>query len=157
MRWGTPVITIGIRAGNRGVTFAVFDSTSKSVVNVEEIRIPAAFSTPDGLKYLRSNLLDVLREFSVEKAGIRVTEPMAKISYPERIQIEGVVQEAFSSSNLQSYYIGQISSISARLGIDRDQFKPMADGEKDPGIEDWGDMSKEGREATLCAMGAVNA
>lgn len=151
------MITIGIRAGNRGITFAVFDSIANAIINVEEIRIPAAFSTPDGLKYLRSNLLDVLREFSVESAGVRVTEPMAKTSYPERIQIEGVVQEAFSSSNLQSYYIGQISSISARLGIERDQFKPMADGDKDPGIEKWKEMSKEGREATLCAMGAVNA
>jgi hypothetical protein len=48
------------------------------IVNVERIKLPAAFATPDSLKYLRSNLVDVLREFKVEKAGVRATEPNAQ-------------------------------------------------------------------------------
>jgi Holliday junction resolvasome RuvABC endonuclease subunit len=68
------VITIGIRAAPKVVTFAVYDSMSRTVINVEEIKIPAAFSLPDRLKYVRSNLLDVLREYKVEQAGIRETE-----------------------------------------------------------------------------------
>jgi hypothetical protein len=149
--------TIGIRATPTTVTFAVFDADHDSIVNVEEIRIPAAFQIPAALKYVRSNLLDVLREYGVERAGVRVTEPNAQTMSIERIQIEGVIQEAFASSELQAYYVGQISSISKRLGIERTQFKPMIAGDEDPGIENWKKMSKEAREAILCAIGAKNA
>ncbi|MEQ9379907.1 MAG: hypothetical protein RJP95_03535, partial [Pirellulales bacterium] len=74
-----------------------------------------------------------------------------------RIQIEGVIQEAFASSELQSYYVGQIASISKRLGIERRRFKPLIDGDENPGVENWNKMGKEEREAILCAMGAKDA
>ncbi|RYY28418.1 MAG: hypothetical protein EOP62_04285 [Sphingomonadales bacterium] len=151
------MITIGIRAQPKGLTFAIFDSDAQKVVNVEDIRIPGAFTVPEGLKYLRSNLLDVLREYSVAQAGVRVTESNAQSMSVERIQIEGVVQEAFASSTVCAYYVAQISSISARLGMDRTEFKPLTAGVKDPGIENWSQHSSIEREAILCAMGAVHA
>lgn len=139
------------------LTFAIFDSDKQNVLNVEEIRIPAAFTVSEGLKYVRSNLLDVLREYAVVQAGVRVTEPNAQGMSVERIQIEGVVQEAFASSTVYAYYVGQISSIAARLGIKRNEFKPFTAGEKDPGVENWSKHSSVEREAILCAMGAINA
>jgi hypothetical protein len=150
------MITIGIRAAPTVVTFAVYDSDANMIVNIEEIKIPAAFARPDGLKYLRSNLLDVLREFKVERAGVRASEPSAQNPNVERIQIEGVIQEAFASSELSAYYVGHISSISSRLGIDRTAFKPFVDGAQDYPVENWNEMSKIEREAVLCAIGAVN-
>jgi hypothetical protein len=60
------MITIGIRAAPSAVTFAVIDTDKNVVINVEKIRIPAAFETPDALKYIRSTLLDILREYGVE-------------------------------------------------------------------------------------------
>ena len=149
------MISIGIRAAPGVVTFAVYDSGAGRVLNVEAIRIPAAFSTPDGLKYLRSNLLDVLREYKVEQAGVRTTEPSAKNPSVERIQIEGVIQETFASSELAGYYVGQVASISARLGIERTAFKPLIAGETSYNIENWKEMSPVEREAVLCAIGAV--
>src|SRR5690606_1890353 len=83
--WVGAMITIGIRAAPKCVTFAIYDTEAKSVLNVEEIKIPAAFETPAALKYVRSNLLDVLREYQVERAGVRVTESVAS-SNIERIQ-----------------------------------------------------------------------
>ena len=150
------MITIGIRAAPKAVTFAVYDTVEGAILNIEAIKIPAAFETPAALKYVRSNLLDVLREYKVERAGVRITESLAAPNI-ERIQIEGVIQEAFASSELQSYYVGQIASISKRLGIDRKKFKPLADGKEDPGVENWKKMEKEQREAVLCAMGAKDA
>ena len=151
------MITIGIRAAPTVVTFAVYDSESHGVVNVEEIKIPAAFSVPDALKYLRSNLLDILREFKIAKAGIRASEPNAQNPSIERIQIEGVIQETFASSDLEAYYVGHISSISARIGVQRTEFKPLVAGEKEFDVENWDKMSSAEREAVLCAVGAVNA
>ena len=72
------MITIGIRATPRVITFAVYDSDANAVVNVEEIEIPAAFSKPEGLKFARSNLLDVLREtqLSARASGSRSRMPI---------------------------------------------------------------------------------
>jgi hypothetical protein len=125
-------------------------------VNVETIRIPAAFSRPDGLKYVRSNLLDILREFEVTNAGIRATEPSSQSFNIERIELEGVIQEAFASSNLAAYYVGHISSISARLGINRTQFRPYVEGTEEYDVENWSTLSREAREAVLCSIGAEN-
>ncbi|CAN7356419.1 hypothetical protein LJR221_002041 [Agrobacterium tumefaciens] len=67
------MITIGIRAAPKVITFAIYDTDAGSILNVEEIKIPAAFETPAALKYVRSNLLDVLREYQVERAGVNTT------------------------------------------------------------------------------------
>src|SRR5271157_2940474 len=150
------MITIGIRAAPRVVTFAVYDSDAQAVLNVEEIKIPAAFSKPEGLKYARSNLLDVLREYRVERAGVRITEPNADPNI-DRVELEGVIQEAVASSNLVGYYVGQIASISARVGIPKTAFKPYVEGEQNYPVDNWADKSREKREAVLTALGAVDA
>src|SRR5690349_14723445 len=121
--------TIGIRVAPTALTFAVYDRDLNTVVNVEEIKISPAFDVPDALKYVRNNLLDVLREFGVQRAGIRTTEPTAKQISIERVQIEGVVLEAFASSDLVGYYVGQIATIASRVGIERADFKRYIDGE----------------------------
>jgi hypothetical protein len=154
---GGRMITIGLRAAPGAVTFAVYDSDERRVLNIEQIKIPSAFSVPDGLKYLRNNILDVLREYGVDNAGIRITEPTARTLNVGRVQMEGVIQEAFASSGVRSYYVGQISSISARLGIDRSLFKPLIDGSEDYPLDNWDNMAAIEREAVLCAVGAINA
>ena len=151
------VRTIGIRAAPRAVTFVIYDSDADEVLNVEDIKIPVAFDAPDALKYIRNNLLDILREYSVEKAGIRVTEPNAQTTSIERIQIEGVIQEAFASSSLKDYYVGQISSISSRLEIPRADFKKYIEGALEWDVENWEELDEKQREALLCAIGAARA
>lgn len=151
------MITIGIRSAPKVVCFAVFDSDEGRIVNVESILVPAAFYTPDALKYIRSNILDVLREYNVEKAGIRVAEGSAQNTSTERIQIEGVVQEAFASSTLKGYYVGYMSNISSKLGIRTSKFKELVKGANDLEVEGWEKLSESSREAILCAMGAVHA
>lgn len=149
--------TIGIRAAPKIVTFAIYDSDGEKLINVEEIKVPLAFTTPDALKYIRNNLLDILREYQVSRAGVRVTEPSAQRLNIERIQIEGVIQEAFASSSLNYYYIGQISSISAKIGIERSNFKKYICGELDfEEVENWSSLSDNQREAVFSALGAVH-
>src|SRR5438876_834595 len=123
--------TIGIRAHPKGVTFAIYDPSKSTVLNVEELKIPAAFDVPASLKYLRNNLLDVIREYEVVKAGIRLQEPFAQSINIFRTQIEGVIQEAFASSDIDSFFVGPIAVIAAKLGVQRDRIKPMIAGEND--------------------------
>lgn len=149
--------TLGIRAAPKSVTFAILDPKKKAVINVEDLIVPEAFSIPDALKYIRHNLLDIMREYEVTKAGVRVSEPSSQNLNILRIHIEGVVQEAFASSMLEDYYAATIATMSARLGVKRGEVKPLIDGETDPGIENWGTMKKHQREAILAALGAANA
>lgn len=146
---------IGVRASPTEVIYCVFDSNKNVIINIGKINIPKSLGVPEQLKHIRLNLLDVLREYEVLEAGIRILEPTAQGVSIERVQIEGVIQEAFASSNVKSYYVGQISSISSRVGIDRTQFKPLVEGETSlDGFENWNDLSKTEREAALCAIGA---
>jgi len=139
------------------VTFAIYDSTKDDVVNVEEIKIPAAFDIPESLKYLRNTILDILREYEIVAAGVRATEPSAKKMSLARIQIEGVIQETFASSSLKAFFVGHIATISSKIGIPRSDFKRMIDGEIAPAVAGWAAMTPAKREAILCAKGAANA
>ncbi|QTN26501.1 hypothetical protein HZ993_14320 [Rhodoferax sp. AJA081-3] len=149
------MITIGIRASPSAVTFVIYDIGADSIVNVEALQIPIAFAVPDALKYVRNNLIDILREYEVTYAGIRTTEPNSQRMSIERIQLEGVIQEAFASSTVKGYYVGQISSIAARLGIPRADFKLYVAGSKSWPVDGWDELSENAREAMLCAIGAA--
>lgn len=150
--------TMGIRARPNAITIAVYDASAEKILNVEEIRIPNALSVPEALKYVRNNVLDVLREYEIKKAAIRIIESNAQTVPVRRVEIEGVVQEAFASSGLSSYVCGQISSLSARMGIARKDFKRYAEGELSMDcVDSWADLTKEQREAVMAAIGATNA
>jgi hypothetical protein len=150
--------TIGIRVAPKRVTFVVFDVDEAKIVNVEGITVPKAMDTPEQLKFVRNTILDVIREYGVEWAGIRVAEGNAKSLSIERIELEGVIQEAFASSDLEGYFCGRIASIANKLGIPRTQLKSHLDGEVDYGVvENWMKHNKEEREAIVAAMGAAHA
>lgn len=115
--------TLGIRVKPRAVIIAVFDADQAEIENIEDIKIPRALTVPESLKYVRNNILDILREYKIEHAGLRIAESNSRTLVIHRLEIEGVIQEAFASSGLKSYFCGQISKISARIGIARADFK----------------------------------
>lgn len=150
--------TLGIRVKPCSVIIAVYDTDMAAIVNVEAIKIPKALPTPEALKYIRNSILDILREFEIEKAGLRVVESNSQTLKIRRIEIEGVIQEAFASSMLSAYFCGQISTIAVKLRIKRADFKLYVEGDKIyDSVENWNDLSKEEKEAILTALGAVHA
>lgn len=102
---------LGVRASPSEVVYCVIDDKKGEVITIGKITTPKSMNTPEALKHIRLNLIDILREYSILEAGIRILEPTAQRISIERVQIEGVIQEAFASSPLKSYYIGQISNI----------------------------------------------
>lgn len=150
--------TIGLRASPAEVTYAIFDKENQRIENVGEIIVPKSMSTPQSLKYIRNTVLDVIREYGVSLAGIRTIEPMAQSLSIERIQIEGVIQEALASSSVEKYYSGPIATIAAKNNMPRDDFKKYVGKDGDyPHVEDWKSHSDKEKEAILTALGAVNA
>lgn len=149
---------LGIRATPNSATFAVLDDSSPRVLNVEEIKIPNALSNPEALKFVRYAVLDILQEYHITKAALRIAESNAQRFNIRRTQIEAVIQEAFASSEVSSYFCGQISNISARVGFPRQDFKKYIDGTMPfAHVEGWQNHSKWEREAILVALGAINA
>lgn len=149
--------TIGIRSTPKEVFYAIVESEPFAVVNVDRIKVPLALPTPEALKYVRGHVLDILREYDVTSACIRITETTAQNLDIKRIQIEGVLQECFASSQVSRYFAGQIASISFKIGIEIEQFKNSVDGENPLRVENWEDFKSNEREAVLAAIGAINA
>ena len=107
---------------------------------------------PSALKYVRSNLLDIMHEYCVSYAGIRLTENNAQSPSVRRLHLEGVIQEAFANSDLKGYLAGAIPALAARLGKSSADMKPMIKGRNDLEVENWSNMTEKQREALLAAM-----
>lgn len=151
--------SIGIRVTPATVYFSIvsINDDELEIIAIDRINNPKALNTPEQLKFIRNTLGDIINEFSITNACIRVTESNAKSISIQRIYIEGVIQELFASSTIMNYYIGQISNISSSLGIERSKFKPLADGNEIYGnIDNWKKYSLEERESMLSAISALN-
>ena len=151
--------SIGIRASPSTVYYSIvaYDNEALEIHVVDRINNPKALLMPEQLKFLRNTLCDIINEFHVTNACIRVTESNAQRLSIARIYIEGVVQELFASSTIIKYYVGQISSISSRLEINRADFKPYSEGVNNfMGIAHWAKFSNEERESIMSAISALN-
>ena len=149
------MISIGLRVEPKKITFAIIDLEKNEILNIEKLIVPISLDVPEQLKYIRLHLLDIISEYNVNVAGIRITESNAQTPNVERIQIEGVIQEAFASSSIEKYFIGQISSISAKLGFPRGDFKKYVDNSLIFNIEGWNELKAVEKEAIFVALGAA--
>ena len=151
--------SIGIRVTPSAIFFSVvsYDNEELEITLIDKIINPKALGLPEQLKFLRNTLFDIINEFAITNACIRITESNAQRNNITRIYIEGVIQELFASSTIVKYYIGQVSNISANLGIQRASFKPLVKGEEIfLEIENWVNYSKEERESIMSAVSALN-
>lgn len=149
---------LGIRVEPKQVRFVVIQFHEKEceIINNELIKIPVALDVPERLKYVRNCVLDILREYLVKFAGIRVSESNApKLNVP-RLHMEGVIQEAFSSSEVKQYFTGRKQSISSKLGMTTQELTEIINGKAEYNeLKNWGELSNPyAREAALVAMGA---
>jgi hypothetical protein len=151
--------SLGIRVTAKAIHFAIVEKNENrfSIINVELIKVPQALDFPSRLKYIRNTVLDILQEYSIPFAGIRVVESNSKNISFERLQIEGVIQEAFASSCITSYFTGQMQSISRNISITTETYKEITTNRDStfPILESWElCKDKDHKEAALVALGA---
>jgi Holliday junction resolvasome RuvABC endonuclease subunit len=149
---------LGIRVEPKKTTFVVIncDNEQYSILNSECIKVPAALDFPEKLKYIRNCVLDILREYSISVAAIRIAESNAQNLDVTRLHIEGVIQEAFSSSDIDRYFTGRKTSIAARLGIKPKELDEIFKGHKEFNLLDnWTSLTTSiEKEAAMVAIGA---
>jgi hypothetical protein len=153
-----PARAIGIRVAPREVHYAVVEgSEDLQILSVASVVVPPALQLPEQLHFVRTTILDIMAEYDVRRAGIRLTEPNAKSTSVERLNLEGVIQELLSSSHVQAYFAGPIATIAARLGeAERTRIKEYFDGEPFLGLQGWSDYSREERECVVTAVAAAH-
>src|SRR5690554_210630 len=107
---------IGFRASPSKVTFALFNENYELTM-VDSINIPLALSVPDQLRFIRTTFLDIISEFQIKKAFVRVCEPNTQSKNISRMNIEGVLQELIAGASVEKYMSGQISKITKLLNV----------------------------------------
>ncbi|MFB6272634.1 MAG: hypothetical protein ABEL51_07045 [Salinibacter sp.] len=147
--------SIGFRASADTVYYGIIEEDGS--FNVARLPRPKSMGEPAALRYLRTNIRDIISEFEAQSAGIRMIEPQASGSYPERRHVEGVILELLANSPVQSYFEGPIATIAKWLGKDRNEIKPLRNGETlFLNYSDWSaDYRNEEREAILTAAAAM--
>lgn len=151
-------ISIGLRSSPSCIYYAIVEEQNETVniLVIDKLIVPTALIVPEQFKFIRNTLLDILDEFNVNLACIRITEANAQTINKFRISIEAVIQELLASSTVSHYYSGQISNISAKLKFERSLFKPYVEGTNAySNIEDWTSYKSEHREALLSAFSAL--
>lgn len=152
--------SIGIRVKPEAVIYSIIkeEGEDRKIILIDKVNVPIALEVPEQLKFIRSTFLDIIFENQVNLACIRITEPTAQKISIERINIEAIMQELIASSSIEKYYVGQISTISAKLGIARENFKPLIDSKaKDcEFFNGWNKYNKEQKESLLAALSAFN-
>jgi hypothetical protein len=148
---------IGIRASPREVYYAIVaEAEVGEILTVGSVVVPPALELPEQLHFVRTTLLDIMAEYEVRRAGIRLTEPAAKSTSVERLNLEGVIQELLNSSGVQAYFAGAIATIASRLGeAERTRVKDYFDGQAFWGVDRWSDYSREERESIVTAVAAA--
>jgi hypothetical protein len=156
---------IGIRVYSGSHVFYTiikYDGSSFEYLNISNIRVPEALTHPESLSYVRSTLLDIMAEYQVETAVIRVQESVYNItqnSFP-RFYLEGVILECLAASNVDSYRMGKIATISSLLGFDSSKFKDYSENgvvfDFFPKGLNWSDLSKEEKESVLACHASFN-
>lgn len=153
---------LGLRVSSSKITVVILQKIDNQIdiLCCETIHLPKALSFPQLLHYIRNVILDFIREYSIEVAALKLTEGNSFATDSERLNIEGVIQEAFAGSTIQKIFLGRAKSISKRLAVSDSELKDLTKGKAQPSefsIETWKLCSNEQlREACLVALGAIN-
>ena len=158
---------IGIRVfSNSKVYYCLIEKQTDGTLNyldISYLNVPLSINRPEALNFIRNTILDILTEYNVTKAVIRIDEFGGTLNSTaiERYYLEGVIQESLASSNVQNFFAGQISEITKVAKFQKTDFKKFANAEIDfteiPPTKNWkNDFSLEERESILACYTSLN-
>ncbi|WP_416777991.1 hypothetical protein ACNFJN_07300 [Xenorhabdus budapestensis] len=148
--------TLGVRAEPKQVSFVVFCNKENDLLCVDKIVVPKTLEIPEQLKYIRNSILDILREYQIQNAALRVAEGVSINKSVLRYYIEAVIQEALSSSNVKYYFVMRMNTIISRLKINKDDYNSILNSYKKLNNIDNSSFKKTMNEAMMVAIAAVN-
>ncbi|NNH89024.1 hypothetical protein [Acinetobacter terrae] len=153
---------LGLRVSSSKIAVVILQKNDNDldILCCETIHLPTALSFPQLLHYIRNVILDFIRKYSIEVAALKLTEGNSFGTDSDRLNIEGVIQEAFAGSTIQKIFLGRAKSISKRLAVSDSELKDLTKNKAKPSelsVESWKLCSNEQlREACLVGLGAIN-
>jgi hypothetical protein len=148
---------IGFRVSPSEVFFTVVESTDSqdagSYHDPQTLVVPDALDGPDLLRFMRTDLLDVLELYDVDHAVVKTADHHRKgSSNTIRVQLEGVIQEVVANSRVDKYVAGATPKLAPLQDISSDEFKDYKDGTQQfANLSDWNSWSTPERESVLAA------
>lgn len=158
------MIGIGLRVySNKKIFYTIIEETDEefNFLTIDHINVPLAMNEPERLNYIRNTIIDIIAEYEINNALVRVKESLYNVSKLdiERFYIEGVLLESLAGSTVSEYRLGQIATIASLINIDRKDFKKFADNEKEfdniPDNMEWSEISKEERESIMACHASL--
>ena len=117
-------ILCGIIVSSDDLSYSVYDSACKNVETKGVISIPTEkfMEKSKSLRFLRHSIIDIinntkLNNKSIEIVGLRIAEKGSLNINRDRIEMEGVIKEAFASSIAKDYFLINKKIISDKTGI----------------------------------------
>lgn len=159
--------SIGIRVSTKKneskgkIFFAVIkiENRTLSLIRTSTIVIPTSLDVPEQLAYVRTNLLAIIKQYSIKFAGLRIAEGSASTQIPYRKNIEGVIQELFANSEIEAYELLLINKFARIFSKSNAEIKSVIEGKSDfDNIpkEEWKSHPKEIRESILASLSIIS-
>jgi Holliday junction resolvasome RuvABC endonuclease subunit len=152
------MIGIGLRVySNSNIFYTIIEETETefNYISISNLKIPLALNEPERLNYVRNTLLDIISEYKIDTALIRVKESVSNVTglSIQRFYVEGVILETLAAANISKYKLGKIATITSLLSIETSKFKEYANNEITfellPSDLDWSKLTLEERESIL--------
>jgi Holliday junction resolvasome RuvABC endonuclease subunit len=152
------MIGIGLRVySNSNIFYTIIEETETefNYISISNLKIPLALNEPERLNYVRNTLRDIISEYKIDTALIRVKESVSNVTglSIQRFYVEGVILETLAAANISKYKLGKIATITSLLSIETSKFKEYADNEITfellPSDLDWSKLTLEERESIL--------
>lgn len=126
------------------------------IVSADKIKCPKALEPPGQLKHIRQTIFDLIKEFAAGFGGIKLIENNSRTRDAFRLNVEGVIQEAFASSALTHFFFGTIPQLTGVFGInDKKKINAIIAGEESFDRVDMKEFGPEHREGILAAVAAI--
>ena len=125
--------TIGIRVKSNEITYCIIKNDN---FFVDKIYVPKALDDVQKLSFIRNNFFSIFLEYNIERAGIKLIEPLAFDeknhnminSLMFRMNIEGVLLELFGNSDINKYATFISNQLSAGLNFKYEKFQSLING-----------------------------
>lgn len=162
------MLSIGIKASVKLITYAIYDNKGKNILLTGEIYmpLPKIMDEPQSYRFLRYSIIDIINNMKIENeyikiASIRAIEQISKNKNAKRIEIEGVIKESFASSYIDKYVVLNKKNILKSLDCDSSQLDQLLKNKAsynltnfiNKEINNWDEISNcDYREASLMAL-----
>lgn len=145
---------IAIRVSPSEIFYAIgetLDHDQEYEYSLDRIVVPQMLELPKRLSYIRNVLESIITQQQITHAGIRLSETNSKTTNLDRIYIEAVIQEFFSSSSIEKYKTMRLANIGSNFSVKSSEVKSWIENKSIPKVEfeDWGTLKRENREVLL--------